>query len=308
MPAHDFLKRIMKSCNRDCITMDQNKKIQILEDACLACLNRAKQCPGDAVKIINLPSNLQTDVTHKYGMNAFKLHGLPTPRPGSVLGLLGTNGIGKSTALNVLSGKLKPNLGKPKEPPDWHEILAYYRGSELQKYFTRMLEDDLRVSIKVQLDTDYVRALVGRTVGAVLKERDERECWQEMAVRLDLSHLLDREVQALSGGELQRFAIASSAVRDADCYMFDAVCCLYGEPGGYGVVTKIASVRNGINNFLAGYIPAENMRFRAEELTFQVSGAEAADQIAVEGAAGKGKLGVVTWPGMSKTLTNEAGS
>ena len=65
MPAHDFLKRIMKSCNRDCITMDQNKKIQILEDACLACLNRAKQCPGDAVKIINLPSNLQTDVTHK---------------------------------------------------------------------------------------------------------------------------------------------------------------------------------------------------------------------------------------------------
>lgn len=65
MPAHDFLKRIAKSCGRDCITMDQNKKIQILEDACLACLNRAKQCPGDAVKIIKLPSNLQTDVTHK---------------------------------------------------------------------------------------------------------------------------------------------------------------------------------------------------------------------------------------------------
>ena len=50
----------------------------------------------------------------------------------------------------------------------------------------------------------------------------------------------------------------------------DTVCCLYGEPGGYGVVTKIASVRNGINNFLAGYIPAENMRFRAEELSFVV--------------------------------------
>ena len=301
-------------------------------------------------------------------MNAFKLHGLPTPRPGSVLGLLGsrltevplvpqlaslacwgtlstgaapsrdvaalctreepprrsgpavrlvpdrvatlrlstprlgTNGIGKSTALNVLSGKLKPNLGKPKEPPDWHEILAYYRGSELQKYFTRMLEDDLRVSIKarphvcaraacarmhacpgtqqpvrpptapgarpalspsrvtvsarrgeesprrlaadealrrrsgacpesptpppfstvqVQLDTDYVRSVAGRTVGAVLKERDERDSWEGIADRLDLTHLVDREIQALSGGELQRFAIASSAVRDADCYMFD---------------------------------------------------------------------------------------
>lgn len=67
MPAHDFLKRIARSCGRDCITMTDGKKIQILEDACLACLNRAKQCPGDAVKIIKLPSNLQTDVTHKCG-------------------------------------------------------------------------------------------------------------------------------------------------------------------------------------------------------------------------------------------------
>lgn len=37
---------------------------------------------------------------------------LPVPRPGQVLGLVGTNGIGKSTALKVLAGKLKPNLGK----------------------------------------------------------------------------------------------------------------------------------------------------------------------------------------------------
>merc|ERR1719460_3104870 len=91
-------------------------------------------------------------------------------------------------------------------------------------------------------------------------------------------------------------------------YMSDYICCLYGQPGAYGVVTKIASVRNGINNFLAGYIPAENMRFRAEELTFQVSGTESADQIAVEGASGKSRLGTVTWPGMSKTLKNDAGS
>jgi len=78
---------------------------------------------------------------------------------------LGTNGIGKSTALNVLSGKLKPNLGKPKEPPDWHEILAYYRGSELQKYFTRMLEDDLRVSIKARqrVHGQHPRACMGST-------------------------------------------------------------------------------------------------------------------------------------------------
>jgi ATP-binding cassette subfamily E protein 1 len=54
------------------------------------------------------------------------------PRPGQVLGLVGTNGIGKSTALKILSGKLKPNLGRFDNPPDWEEILKYFRGSELQ--------------------------------------------------------------------------------------------------------------------------------------------------------------------------------
>jgi ATP-binding cassette subfamily E protein 1 len=79
--------------------------------------------------IINLPKELEKETTHRYGPNSFKLHRralgvidtllwltlwlrLPTPRPGQVLGLVGTNGIGKSTALKILAGKLKPNLGR----------------------------------------------------------------------------------------------------------------------------------------------------------------------------------------------------
>src|SRR6266436_4223636 len=91
-----------------------------------------KVCPYGAISIINLPSNLEGHTTHRYGPNSFKLHRLPTPRSGEVLGLVGTNGIGKSTALLILSGKLKPNLGKYDNPPDWEEILKYFRGSELQ--------------------------------------------------------------------------------------------------------------------------------------------------------------------------------
>ena len=57
------------------------------------------------------------------------------PRPGQVLGLVGTNGIGKSTALKILAGKQKPNLGRFDSPPDWAEILVNFRGSELQVHF-----------------------------------------------------------------------------------------------------------------------------------------------------------------------------
>ena len=89
-------------------------------------------------------------MTHRYGANSFKLHRLPVPRAGQVLGLVGTNGIGKSTALRILSGNMRPNLGKFAEPPEWKEVLKHFRGSELQQFFTRMLEENMKALIKVQ--------------------------------------------------------------------------------------------------------------------------------------------------------------
>lgn len=53
-------------------------------------------------------------------------------------------------------------------------------------------------------------------------------------------------------------------------YLSDFVCCLYGEPTAYGVVTMPFGVREGINVFLAGFVPTENMRFRDEEMTFKI--------------------------------------
>lgn len=54
-------------------------------------------------------------------------------------------------------------------------------------------------------------------------------------------------------------------------YLSDFICCLYGNPGAYGVVTMPFSVREGINVFLSGFVHTENMRFRDEELTFKVT-------------------------------------
>lgn len=116
-----------------CIEVTPDSRIAFIsERLCIGCGICVKKCPFGAINIINLPTNLESQVTHRYSANSFKLHRLPMPRPGQVLGLVGTNGIGKSTALKILSGKLKPNLGRFEHPPDWEEILKYFRGSELQ--------------------------------------------------------------------------------------------------------------------------------------------------------------------------------
>jgi len=301
-----------------CIEVVPTSKIaQLSEELCIGCNICVKKCPFGAIQIINLPKSLEKETTHRYGPNSFKLHRLPMPRPGQVLGLVGTNGIGKSTALKVLAGKLKPNLGRYNNPPDWAEVLAYFRGSELQNYFTKILEDNIKAIMKPQYVDHIPRAVKGQ-VRKILASKADRgeEVMAEMTRVLDLNHVLDREVEVLSGGELQRFAICIVCVQQSNVYMFDEpssyldirqrlkaaltirslidigpnvfvitvehdlsildylsdfICCLYGTPGAYGVVTMPFAVRDGINIFLAGFIPTENLRFRDDELSFKVA-------------------------------------
>lgn len=303
-----------------CVEVTSKSKIALISEIlCVGCGICVKKCPFDAIQIINLPKELEKETVHRYGPNAFKLHRLPVPRPGQVLGLVGTNGIGKSTALKVLAAKLKPNLGDWSAPPDWTEILNHFRGSELQNYFTRVLEDNIKAIIKPQYVDAIPRAIKG-TVKSVLERKDERNVRDVMIDELQLHEVLDREIGVLSGGELQRFALAIVAVQEADMYMVDEpssyldvrqrlkaakvvrnllvdksktyvivvehdlavldylsdfICCLYGKPGAYGVVTLPFSVREGINIFLAGFIPTENLRFRQTALQFRL--AETAD-------------------------------
>jgi translation initiation factor RLI1 len=160
-----------------CIEVSKTSKVVFLsEELCIGCGICVKKCPFGAISIINLPKSLESQTTHRYGPNSFKLHRLPLPRPGQVLGLVGSNGTGKSTALKILAGKQKPNLGNFDAPPDWEEILKYFRGSELQNYFTRVLEDDLKAIIKPQYVDHIPRAVKGQ-VGEILRKKDERNVY-----------------------------------------------------------------------------------------------------------------------------------
>jgi ATP-binding cassette subfamily E protein 1 len=288
----------------------ENNKPVIVESLCTGCGICVKKCPFKAIFIVNLPDELEKECSHRFGPNTFKLFRLPTPSPSTVLGLLGQNGIGKTTTLKILSGEIKPNLGNYEKPPDWNELIQNYRGSTLQEYFQKMSEKRLKIAHKPQ-HVDKIPKVASGNVGELLEKVDERKVLDTVAEKLKLKQLWKRPLEVLSGGELQRVAVAAVICREADVYFFDEpssyldvkqrlevakiirslkneqrtvivaehdlaiidylsdqVCIFYGEPGVYGIVSNVHSVRTGINIYLQGYIPDENVRFRKESIIF----------------------------------------
>ena len=221
-------KRCNRVCYRFCPMVRSHKeairfehgKAVIVEALCSGCGICIKKCPFKAISIVNLSDELETECSHRFGQNAFKLYRLPTPSPSIVLGLLGQNGIGKSTTLKILSGEIKFNLGNYEDPPDWDEMVRHFRGSTLQDYFKKMSEDKLKVSHKPQYVDKIPRAISGE-VGELLEKVDERGKLDEIAGQLELKEFWNRSLDVLSGGELQRVAVAATICREADVYLLD---------------------------------------------------------------------------------------
>ena len=298
----------------ECVTInEESKKAQIDEDICNGCGICVKVCPFDAITIVNLASELATDKIHQYGINSFRLYKLPTPRKGEVVGLLGRNGMGKSTVVNILSGKLKPNLGRYENPPEWNEIFKHYSGTELKQHFQKIEKNEIRASIKPQQIHHLAEAFDG-TGNELLDKYDERGITRELVRELGLQNSMEQSLKELSGGELQRIAVAAAASKDTEFYFFDEpssyndvfqrtgvarviqglakigksvmvvehdltlldflsdyIEVLYGEPTAYGIVSNILSTKIGINVFLDGYLPNENVRFRERKFSMDVS-------------------------------------
>jgi len=311
IPCYRFCPEVLN--RRYAIKFVEGEKKPIIdEDLCTGCGICIKKCPFDAISIVKLPQELDGECIHTFGVNEFKLFRLPVPRPGIVTGLIGRNGTGKSTALRILSGELTPNFGTPETPHDWEFVITRYRGTLLHEYFGKIAGKQHKVVHKPQ-HVDKLGPILKGTVRQLLQKIDERSKFKELVQDLELTELLDRSPKVLSGGELQRVAIAAAISRSADVYMFDEpsshldvyqriraarsirklveenkavlvaehdlamldylsdeVYLVYGQPSTYGVVSHAHPTRGGINEYLDGYLPDENMRFRDDPIRFHI--------------------------------------
>ncbi len=309
-----------KRCSLECVkycpkvrtgaeAITVNEIATISEELCVGCGICVKKCPFKAISIVNLPERLEGKEVHRYGKNGFVLYNLPIPKKGHVVGLLGANGTGKTTAVRILSGQIKPNLGK--EEASWEEVFERFAGTELLDYLKSLAEGKIRVAVKPQYIEAIPKAYKGRAKD-LLERADEKGKIDEYVAKLGLENSINKDVKELSGGELQRLAIAACLLKNADFYFLDEITSYldiyqriaaakaireiaekkpvlivehdiaildlladlvhisYGEPGVYGIITNPKSVRVGINQYLKGYLPEENVQIRDKPIEFDM--------------------------------------
>ncbi len=296
---------------KDTVFARENGKAGITEELCIACGICVKRCPFDAIRVINLPDELKKETTFQYGLNTFRTYNIATPINGSIVGLIGRNGIGKTTNVKLISNALTPNFGNYSVQPPVEDIIKRFRGKDIQPYLTKLYKNGMKVAVKPQ---EF--ELSGKVSDNVSKNR----------FGLVKDTLMDRDVKTLSGGELQLVAIAKVMDEDADVYIFDEpmnylditqrlsiaasirsnlkekmvmiiehdlimldyltdfIQILYGSDANYGIVSHVMPTRNGINNYIKGYLPNENIRFREWEIVIKKSPSVPTNRI------------VVSWP------------
>ena len=294
--------------NKDCIIFEN--KALIDEELCTGCGICTKRCPFQAIQIINLPQEFKLTPLHQYGKNSFRLYRLPIPKFNQITGIIGKNGIGKTTVLEILSGNLIPNLNQ--ENKNYNKVIEFFKGTEAQAYFEKLKNKKLRIAYKPQL-IDKIPEYFKDKVIDLLKKVDEKKQLKEISKKLELENILNNNISEISGGELQRVAIAATILKEANIYFFDEptsyldikqrlnvakllrsivneetavivvehdliildyltdyIYLMYGQETAYGISSHPKTTKLGINTYLEGYLKEENIRSRDKRINFLV--------------------------------------
>ncbi len=223
-----------------CITLDEENNIAIIdENVCNGCGICVKKCPYEAITIVNLAKEWSEKKVHQYAPNSFRLYNIPIPRKGYTIGLLGRNGMGKSTIINILAGIIKPNFGNYSKELTPEDILEYLEGDK-KAYFNKLIDKEIKVSIKPQMVNLIPKVFKGNTK-ELLYKYDERGIIETLINQLSLINSLDKNTEELSGGELQRLAVGIAVSKNADFYFFD-------EPSSYNDIYQRLAVAKIINS------------------------------------------------------------
>ena len=205
---------------KECIKVDVEGILSIDEHLCTGCGICPKAAPH-AIKIINLPEELKAEPIHRYGENKFVLYSLPAPTFGKVTGILGVNGIGKSTAIKILAGVLKPNFGDwNKEEISYANLISFFKGQEAQGFFEKVKNGEINIAYKPQ-QVDLIPKTTKGKVVDLLKKIDEKNELNKVVNELQINEILNNNITEISGGELQRVAIAATVLNNANLYIFD---------------------------------------------------------------------------------------
>ncbi|MEM0437671.1 MAG: ribosome biogenesis/translation initiation ATPase RLI [Candidatus Micrarchaeia archaeon] len=203
----------------DCITIDEKGYPVIDENICSGCGICPKKCPASCINVINLAGE-EGEPLFQYGPNTFRLYNFAVPKDGAVAALVGRNGIGKTTLLEILSGRMVPNFFEYDRQHTWKDVAARVQNRDLKNYFERMSATH-RISYKLQNVELLARAAPDKEVYEALTEFAPKESAEDMIGRLAMGRFAHMRLRDLSGGELQKVAIAIAMLKPANLYFFD---------------------------------------------------------------------------------------
>ena len=293
--------------NKEVIKLDEKQKPVISEILCTGCGICQKFCPFGAIKIVRLPEEEEEKLLHKYP-SGFRLYGLPPIKMNSVVGILGPNGTGKTTTVSILSGSIIPNFGKDEASKEYvlerFKKTEYYQYFEkLYNEEIKVVVKPQNISaISTLFANKYCREIIEQydeenIAKDILEEFEYSEILNKRVKELSggglqilaITVALSRSCDVLFLDEpsiyldvkrrfkllklIKEYKKETTFLVDHDLIVLDGVsdyvCILFGEPGAFGMYSSIKSTKNGINEFLNGYLKEENVRIRSKPISFR---------------------------------------